>query len=120
MPPTAVPGASERLTLRDYARRLAPALAMAAVAVVLATRDGTPMAVGTTVFVVVCTLLYPVSRFVHERLVDAVLDGRPLFDSPGLARASRFATMVMCWALAAFVAPLGLVALRWWRRRAGG
>ena len=68
---------------------------------------------GLIVMSVVCTLLYPYSRFVYESVVGYVMGNNVFFVNAVLMLAVKVFTMVMCWSFAIFVAPLGLAYLYW-------
>jgi hypothetical protein len=57
------------------------------------------------------TFLYPYSRFAYEGVVDFIV-GKNLFILPALLLIGfKFMTMLMCWFLAIFIAPVGLAYL---------
>lgn len=57
------------------------------------------------------TLLYPYSRFVYESIVGFVLGSNVFFVNALLMLAAKMMTMFLCWILAMFVAPVGLIYL---------
>lgn len=62
-------------------------------------------------FMLVSTFLYPYSRFVYEGIVDYIA-GDNYFLVDGVAfMAAKIASMLMCWLLAVFIAPVGLLYL---------
>ena len=68
-------------------------------------------AVVITVMYVIATLLYPYSRFVYERLVGFVIGGN-VFSVPTLIFLPvKLLTMLLCYGLSFFIAPVGLVYL---------
>jgi hypothetical protein len=70
-----------------------------------------PMHSSLIFVLIVNTLLYPYSRFVYEGVVGFVV-GENLFIVPAfIMLIVKLLTMVMCWALAIFIAPIGLLYL---------
>lgn len=57
------------------------------------------------------TLLYPYARFVYEGVVDFVLGRNVFYVNAFLMLFAKIMTMAMCWSLAVFIAPLGLLYL---------
>ena len=67
--------------------------------------------VGQVAFVIVSTLLYPYSRFVYESIVNFIVGNNMFFANAILVLAVKMMTMLMCWAAALFIAPIGLAYL---------
>ncbi|HEY1719852.1 MAG TPA: hypothetical protein VGG27_01305 [Magnetospirillaceae bacterium] len=67
--------------------------------------------VGLCVLMVVNTLLYPYSRFVYESIMRFIIGDNVFFVRPLFMVAMKFFTMLACWGLAIFIAPLGLAYL---------
>lgn len=57
------------------------------------------------------TLLYPYSRFVYESVVGFIMGENVFFVNALLMLAVKAVTMMLCWVLAIFIAPLGLAYL---------
>ncbi|MGC6370514.1 hypothetical protein [Pseudomonas sp. K2I15] len=73
---------------------------------------------GVVVFSVVCSLLYPYARFVYESVVGYVM-GENVFYVPAIPMLLvKLFTMVMCWSMALFIAPVGLIYLYFHHSRA--
>ncbi|AGL85582.1 hypothetical protein [Pseudomonas protegens] len=66
---------------------------------------------------VVSALLYPYSRFVYESIVGFVMGTNVFYVNAGLMLGVKFLTMFICWFLAMFIAPLGLLYLYWYHSR---
>lgn len=64
------------------------------------------------------TLLYPYSRFVYERITGFILGENIFFVNALLMLATKAFTMMMCWLLAIFIAPVGLLFLYFYHSRA--
>ncbi|WP_338107341.1 hypothetical protein [Pseudomonas psychrophila] len=62
---------------------------------------------------IVCTVLYPYSRFVYESVVGYIMGDNVFFVNAILMLMVKVFTMAMCWSLAIFVAPVGLAHLYW-------
>ena len=68
-------------------------------------------AVGITIIYGISAALYPYSRFVYERVVGFIL-GDNIFSVPAVIFLSvKLMTMVACYGLAIFIAPVGLIYL---------
>lgn len=57
------------------------------------------------------TLLYPYSRFVYEKIVGFVIGENTLFVNVLLMLVVKVFTMAVCWSMAIFIAPVGLIYL---------
>ncbi|TMU69388.1 hypothetical protein FGA82_30465 [Pseudomonas fluorescens] len=66
---------------------------------------------------IVCTLLYPYSRFVYESAVGYVMGENVFFVNAILMLMVKGFTMAMCWSFAIFIAPIGLAYLYWHNSR---
>lgn len=64
-------------------------------------------------FAIVSTLLYPYSRFVYESIVGYIMGNNVFFVNAGVMLFTKYLTMAMCWAMAIFIAPVGLLYLYW-------
>jgi hypothetical protein len=60
---------------------------------------------------VVNTLLYPYSRFVYESIMNFIMGQNVFFVNALLMLGVKLMTMLLCWAFAIFVAPIGLAYL---------
>ena len=57
------------------------------------------------------TLLYPYSRFVYEKIVGFILGENTFFVNALLMLVVKVLTMEMCWGIAVFITPVGLIYL---------
>ncbi len=73
---------------------------------------------GLIIYVPINTLLYPYSRFVYESIVGYVMGTNVFFVNALLMLFVKAMTMLICWTMAIFVAPLGLGYLYWRNSRA--
>ncbi|WP_107310708.1 hypothetical protein [Burkholderia metallica] len=62
-------------------------------------------------FMAVSCLLYPYARFVYESVVNYIVGRNMFFVNALLMLFVKFMTMLLCWYLAIFIAPLGLAYL---------
>ncbi len=74
---------------------------------------------GNWVFTIISTLLYPYSRFVYESIINFIVGNNVFFGNAVFMLAVKFVTIVMCWVLAIFIAPIGLVYLYLRNNKAG-
>ncbi|MFF5867708.1 hypothetical protein [Pseudomonas sp. NPDC012596] len=69
--------------------------------------------VGEITLALISTVLYPYARFVYEGIVGFIM-GNNLFAVPALLMLLvKVMTMLTCWFLAIFIAPIGLGYLYW-------
>ena len=76
--------------------------------------------VGIIVFAAISTLLYPYSRFVYESIINFIVGNNMFFGNAIMMMTVKLMTMAMCWSMAIFIAPVGLVYLYFYHRRAVG
>ena len=101
------------LTARYYIRHLLFGLVFCAALIwgLAHTKAGLSGKWGAVVFSTVSSLLYPYARFVYESVVGYVI-GENVFYGPAIPMLMVKAfTMLMCWSMAVFIAPLGLIYL---------
>ncbi|MEA9994307.1 hypothetical protein QN382_19135 [Pseudomonas sp. 10B1] len=77
----------------------------------LSIQSKAPVKVSFLVFSVLSTILYPYSRFVYERIVGFVMGENVFFVNAILMLMVKSITMLLCWFLAVFIAPIGLAYL---------
>ncbi|WP_416397162.1 hypothetical protein [Allohahella sp. A8] len=70
-----------------------------------------PIESPTIVFMVISTLLYPYSRFVYERCFAFIVGNNVFFGGVLFMFVMKALTMMMCWWLAIFIAPIGMAYL---------
>ena len=106
------------LSRRYYSRQLMFALAMAALFIGMLSQGSGP-AIKPEIYVLffINTLLYPYSRFVYESVVGFIVGNNVFFVNAVSMLIAKFITMVMCWSMAIFIAPLGLAYLYWYHSR---
>ncbi|WP_353402519.1 hypothetical protein [Duganella hordei] len=74
-------------------------------------RGKEPTPLGIYLFFLVSTLLYPYSRFVYESIVGFIMGENIFFVNAIVMMMAKIFTMVMCWAAAIIIAPIGLLYL---------
>ena len=73
--------------------------------------------IGPMVFWAISSLLYPYSRFVYESIVEYIMGNNVFFTSIPLMLFTKFFTMLLCWAFAILVAPIGLLYLYYYHSK---
>jgi len=66
---------------------------------------------GVMAISVICTLLYPYSRFVYESIVGFIMGNNAFFVKAYILIVVKLFTMAICWTLSIFIAPIGLAYL---------
>ena len=59
-------------------------------------------------FSVVCTFLYPYSRFVYESTIDFIIGDNEFYTETEVVLTFKVFTMMACWLFSALIAPIGL------------
>lgn len=57
------------------------------------------------------TLLYPYARYVYEGIIDFIVGSNAFIVNAFVMLITKFVTMMLCWFLAIFIAPVGLAYL---------
>ncbi|HBN8419073.1 hypothetical protein ABL975_08855 [Pseudomonas aeruginosa] len=108
------------LSAKYYFRQLFFGSLFLALIVFLSISSQKGMKVDLLVLSLVCTWLYPYSRFVYESVIGFLL-GENIFYVPAIFLLfAKLMTMAICWSFAIFIAPIGLLYLYFHHRRAGG
>jgi hypothetical protein len=63
------------------------------------------------IYALLSTLLYPYSRFVYEGIIDYIVGENRFFVNGLLYIGVKLFTMYLCWIMAIFIAPIGLIYL---------
>ncbi|CAJ0731815.1 MULTISPECIES: hypothetical protein [Ralstonia] len=79
---------------------------------------GKPAPFPVVLFFIVNTFLYPYARFVYEGVMGFILGSNIFFVNAIVMLFAKFTTMLICWAFAIFIAPIGLVYLYFRHSRA--
>ena len=103
------------LTLPYYLRHLCFALIFPLM--LLAQVNHQPGSGGMFLLAVVITLLYPYARFLYERVWGFIMGDTKFMLGVLWVSLGKLATMMACWCLAVFLAPISLVYLYYLRER---
>ncbi|AJW46135.1 membrane protein [Ralstonia mannitolilytica] len=79
---------------------------------------GKPIPYQMVLFALISTVLYPYARFVYEGVMGFILGNNIFFVNAVVMLFAKFTTMLICWAFAIFIAPIGLVYLYFRHSRA--
>ncbi|SEG08992.1 hypothetical protein [Marinobacterium lutimaris] len=99
------------LTTQYYLRQFFFGVLVAAFFIFMTINAKQSMDIGSIIYAVIATLLYPYSRFVYESIVNFVLGDNVFFVNAIFMLIVKFFTIVMCWFLSIFIAPVGLAYL---------
>ncbi len=75
------------------------------------------MSVGAAALFIANTFLYPYSRFVYESVIDFIMGDNVFWVNAFMMLTVKFVTIALCWSLAIFIAPVGLVYLYFYHSR---
>lgn len=99
------------LTNQYLARQLFFGIAMAVAFIALTQRGPAGPGAGFIVMMLTCAVLYPYSRFVYESIFNFLI-GDNFFMLPAVPMMmAKIFTMIVCFALAPLIAPIGLAYL---------
>lgn len=99
------------LSAAYYVRQFLFGLIFPAVIILMATQGTRPLTWSMIAFMAINSLLYPYARFVYESIVGFIMGESVFFVNVLLILSITFITMMLCWLLAIFIAPLGLLYL---------
>jgi hypothetical protein len=99
------------LTKQYYFRQLFFGAIFSAIIIFMTSRGNLPPMYGVWAFAIVCTLLYPYSRYVYESVVGFIMGENVFFTSAIFMMLIKYLTMSLCWVFAIFIAPIGLAYL---------
>ena len=108
------------LTPQYYIRQFFFGLAVSAFVLFMSFKSPQPVPFGLIALVVVNTFLYPYSRFVYESVVGFIMGSNVFFLNAFVMLFLKALTILLCWFLAVFVAPIGLLYLYVHHSRASG
>lgn len=108
------------LSKQYYFRQLFFAVLMSAffIAIGFRQKDGS-IAIGAILMLFVSTFLYPYSRFVYESIIEFIIGNNTFFVNAIFMMFVKIFTMLVCFMLAIFIAPVGLLYL-YFRNSANG
>jgi hypothetical protein len=97
---------------RQYViRQLFFALILGALSIMVLRGSTQGLTMGALFTIVLNTVLYPYSRFVYESVVEFIMGNNVFYLSAVVMLISKLFTMIVCFLLAPFIAPLGLAYL---------
>ncbi len=99
------------LSPQYYFRQLFFSLLIFGLFVFMSTHSPNSTPIGMWFYIVISTLLYPYSRFVYESIVGFVMGENVFFLNAIVMLFAKLVTMMMCWAFAIFLSPIGLAYL---------
>lgn len=73
--------------------------------------------VAMSIFLVLNAFIYPYARFVYESIVGFILGDNVFFVNVILLMVVKFTTMLLCYAFAMFIAPVGLAYLYYYHTK---
>jgi len=103
-----------------YFRQLVFGVALCVIALLpgfLGSKEGITIPAVVLAFALLCTALYPYSRFVYEGIVGFIMGSNVIAMPLPVMLIWKLLTMVLCWAAAIFIAPVGLAYLYWHHSR---
>jgi hypothetical protein len=68
-------------------------------------------------FAILSTLLYPYSRFAYETIINFIVGNNIFISNAIVFLGWKIFTMIMCWACAIFIAPIGLLFIYFYQRK---
>jgi len=104
-----------------YFRHLIFGIALCALALLpgfLSDKDGITIPAVVLAYALLCTVLYPYSRFVYEGIVGFIMGNTVIAMPLPVMLIWKTISMAVCWAAAIFIAPVGLAYLYWHHSRA--
>lgn len=99
------------LSAQYYGRHLFFAALFAALIIYVSLNGEEPVQLSMIALLVINTLLYPYSRFVYESAVRFIMGNNIFFVNAIFMMITKLMTMLLCWSLAIFIAPIGLAYL---------
>lgn len=99
------------LSTQYFFRQLFFAVLMAALFIFFGSKSKQPIPLGFYFFIVISTLLYPYSRYVYESIINFILGENIFIVNAIFVLIVKITTMFLCWFLAIFIAPVGLLYL---------
>jgi len=101
-----------------YFRQMFFGLLILALIAFAVTRSPRAVPMATWLYLTASCLLYPYARFVYESIVSFIVGENVFFGSAVLMLGAKLVTMLMCWTLSIFIAPVGLLYLYFHHSRA--
>lgn len=99
------------LSMPYFIRHFIFGLAISAFVVFMSARSPSGISFSLLFISIISAALYPYSRFVYESIINFIMGENVFFVNAFLMLFVKIMTMVMCWAFAIFIAPIGLAYL---------
>ena len=99
------------LSMPYFIRHLIFGLAISAFVVFMSARNSSGISFVLLFISIISAALYPYSRFVYESIINFITGENVFLVNAFLMLFVKIMTMVMCWAFAIFIAPIGLAYL---------
>lgn len=99
------------LSPRYYFRQLFFSVILCGIFLYPLTHELEQLPFGIMILLAINTFLYPYSRFSYQGVVSFIIGDNVFFGNAGAMLLAKLFTMLMCWAFAIFIAPIGLVYL---------
>lgn len=101
------------LSAQYYIRQLLFGLIFPALIYFMATQASSPqpMSMSMIAFLIINSVLYPYSRFVYESIIGFIMGENMFVVNALFMLVIKLFTMALCWCLAIFIAPVGLLYL---------
>lgn len=99
------------LSIQYYFRQFVFGLIFPAFIYYTVSKGTNPIQIGMVVLMLINTLLYPYSRFVYESVMNFIIGKNFFLVNALLMFVAKFFTMLLCWSMAIFIAPIGLAYL---------
>lgn len=106
------------LSPQYYGRHFIFGLFISAFYVYMLTHGNNALQFGLLLFIAINSVLYPYSRFVYESLMGFIMGQNVFFVNAIVMLFFKLFTMVICWGMSIFIAPLGLAYLYYHHSRA--
>lgn len=99
------------LSMPYFIRNFIFGLAISAFVVFMSARSPSGISFGLLFISIISAALYPYARFVYESIINFIMGENVFFVNAFLMLFVKIMTMIMCWAFAIFIAPVGLAYL---------
>ncbi|CDH01724.1 hypothetical protein [Xenorhabdus bovienii] len=94
-----------------FFRHLFFGMAISVLSIWLISKTPNASPIGMIIFSVINGLLYPYARFVYEQIMGFLMGENVFFINAIFMLVTKLITMILCWAFAIFIAPVGLAYL---------
>ncbi len=105
------------LTTGYFFRQLFFGALIAGLIIYIDLQGGMPPKYELIAMAIVNTILYPYSRFAYESIMEFILGNNIFIHNSLVFFMWKFITMTLCWALAIFIAPIGLFFIFFYQKK---